>query len=88
MGPLGVVECHPVLDDAPGLEAIADLLEIDRLLLQAPPQPFDADVVEVAAPPIHRDARACRGQRRDPRRSGELRSLDALLSVKRRSEPD
>ena len=33
MGPLVVVECHPVFDDPSGLEAIADLFEIDRLLL-------------------------------------------------------
>ena len=52
MGPLGVVECHPFLDDPPGLEAVTDLLEIDRLLLQAAPQPFDEDIVEVTATPI------------------------------------
>ena len=53
MGPLGVVECHPVLDDPPGLEAVTDLLEIDRLLLQAAPQPFDEDIVEVSSPTVH-----------------------------------
>ena len=71
MRPLGVVECHPVLDDALSLEAIADLFEVDRLLLQRPPQPFDEDVVEVSASTIHRDAHACRGQRRDPRRGND-----------------
>ena len=53
MGPLGVVECHPVFDDTPGLEAAIDFLEIDRLLFQAAPQPFDNDTVQIAAPPIH-----------------------------------
>ena len=66
MGPLGVVECHPVLDDPPGLEAVTDLLEIDRLLLQAAPQPFDEDIVEVTATPIHRDADPNFVQCRDP----------------------
>jgi len=36
MGPLGVVECHPVFDDPSGLEAVSDLSEIDRLLFQVP----------------------------------------------------
>lgn len=47
--PLGVVECHPVLDDTPGLEAVSDFFEIDRLLLQAAPQPFDKDIVQISA---------------------------------------
>ena len=49
MGPLGVIECHPVLDDRPGLEAVADLFEVDRLLLQRPPKAFNEDVVQIAA---------------------------------------
>ena len=75
MGPLGVVECLPILDHTPGLEAITDLFEIDRFLLQAAPQPFDEDVIEVAATTVHRDAHACLGQRGDPGRSRELATL-------------
>lgn len=55
-GPLGVVECHLVLDDLAVLEAVTDLLEIHRLLLQAPPQPLDENVVELTAKPINQDA--------------------------------
>jgi hypothetical protein len=87
-GPLGVVECHPVLDDPPGLETVTDLLELDRLLLQAPLQPFDEDVVEVTATPIHRGAAPNFVQCRDPSSPGELAALDALIRVKRRFEPD
>ena len=47
MGPSGVVESHPVLDDAPGLEAIGDFLKVDGLLFQASPETFDEDVVHV-----------------------------------------
>ena len=54
MGPLVVVECHPVFHDPSGLEAVIDLFEIDCFLLQAPPQPLDEDVVEVNGLP-----RAC-----------------------------
>lgn len=66
MGPLGVVEGHPVLNDAPRLEAVGDFLKVDGLLFQASPEALDEDVVEVTAAPIHRDAHACLGQRRDP----------------------
>ncbi len=47
MGPLGVVEGHPVLNDAPRLEAIGDFLKVDGLLFQASPEALDEDVVEV-----------------------------------------
>ena len=83
MGPLGVVECHPVLDDPPGLEAVTDLLEIDRLLLQAAPQPFDEDIVEVTATPIHRDADPNFVQCRDPSSPGELAPLISIHDLGR-----
>ena len=72
MGPLGVVEGHPVADHVPGLEPVVDFLEIDGLLFQGPPEPLDEDVVHAAAAPIHRDARAGLGQGGDPGRAGEL----------------
>jgi len=50
----GVVESHPALADASDLEAVSDFFEIDRLLLQAAPESFDDDVVEVSP------ARSCR----------------------------
>ena len=48
MGPLGVVEGHPVLNDAPRLEAVGDFLKVDGLLFQASPEALDEDVVEAA----------------------------------------
>ena len=72
MWPGGVVERRPVVDDPAGLEAVSDLLEINGLLLQASPQPFDEDVIQISATNIHRDAHANFGQRRDPGRSCEL----------------
>jgi len=56
MRPSGVVEGHPVFDDAPGPEAVGDFLKVDGLLFQASPETFDEDVIEVSAPSIHRDA--------------------------------
>ena len=43
----GVMECHPLLDDASGLKAVGDLFQIDHLLLQRLPQLFNKNVVEV-----------------------------------------
>ena len=75
MGPLGVIERHPVADHAPCLEPVADFLEIDGFLFQGSPQALDEDVVHAPTAPIHRHPNACLSQRGDPGRSGELRSL-------------
>jgi len=45
MRALGVVELDPVIDDAFCLEAVSDFMEIDGLLFERPPQPFNEDVV-------------------------------------------
>jgi hypothetical protein len=52
MGPPGVVECDPAVDDMSGVESVRDLCEVDRLLLQGSPETLDEDVVEEAAPPV------------------------------------
>ena len=81
MGLFGVVECHAVIDDTPGLESVAGLFEVNRLLLQAPPQPFDKDVVSITATPIHRDAHPSFGQRRDPCSPGKLVALISIYDL-------
>ena len=88
MWPFSIVEADPVFDHAFGLEAVLQFVQIDGLLFERPPQPFDEDIVEIPAPSIHRDFDVRLGQGCDPSRSCELRSLDALLSVKPRFEPD
>ena len=55
MGPLGVVEVDPRADDPFGLEAVGQLVQVDRLVFERAPQTFDKDVVHTAAPPIHGD---------------------------------
>ena len=50
---LRVVEPDPIIDDAFCLEAVSDFVQINGLLLERPPQPFDEDVIEVATPTIH-----------------------------------
>jgi len=55
MGPLGVVKADPVANDPFGLEAVAQLVQIDRLIFERPPKPFDKDIVHVSAPAIHGD---------------------------------
>ena len=41
MGPLGVVEVHPVPDDPFGPEAIGQFVQVDRLVFERPPEPLD-----------------------------------------------
>ena len=53
MWSLGVVESDPTVDDAFGLEAVLQFVEIDNFLLQGSPEPFDEDVIEISRPPIH-----------------------------------
>ena len=43
--PDGVVEGDPLADDAPGGEAVGDLVQVDRLVFERAPQPLDEDVV-------------------------------------------
>ena len=47
MGPLGVVEVDPFANDAFGLEAIRQLVQVDRLVLEGAPQPLNEDVVHI-----------------------------------------
>lgn len=72
MRPFGVVQFHPVTNDTVRLEAVDQVFEINRFLLQGSPQPFDEDVVHAPATPVHRDVYASFGQRGDPGRSSEL----------------
>ena len=53
------IEAHPVRDDALGFKAIAQLVQVHRLVLQRPPQPFDEHVVQ--APPAATEPWAVRG---------------------------
>ena len=60
MRALGVVKADPVVDDPFSLEAVGDFMQIDGLLLQGSPQPFDEDVVQITAPTIYyRQVIAC-----------------------------
>ena len=78
MRPLGVVEADPVVDDLFGLKAVGDLVQIDCLLLQGPPEPLDEGVVRIATAPIHRDFDISLRQRRDP---ACARVLAALIRI-------
>ena len=88
MRPLCVVKADLVVDNLFGLKAVGDLVQIHCLLLQGSPEPLDEDVVQIAAPPIHRDFDIGLRQRFDRIRARVLATLDALLSVKPRFEPE
>ena len=55
MGPDGVVEVDPLADDPFRLEAVGQLVQLDRLVFERPPQPLDEDVVHAPAPAVHGD---------------------------------
>ena len=83
-----IVEDHPVADPLTGLPPAREGMQVDALVLQRAPQPFDEDVVEEPAASIHRDAYPGLLQPLRPRPRRELAALDALLFVKRRSGSD
>ncbi len=78
MGPLGVVEVDPLADDAIGPEAVGQLVQIDRLVLERSPQPLDEDVVHAATPSVNGD-----GDTRVFEHAGEVEAgkLAALVGV-------
>jgi len=59
----------------PSLEAILQFMQIDGLLFERPPQPFDEDVVKISTATIHRYFDIRLGQSGDPGRTRELRPL-------------
>ena len=62
MGPLTIVEVHPVIDHALGCEAVRDVLQIDRFIFERAPQAFDEDIVQVSPSTIHADPNLCVGE--------------------------
>ena len=53
MRPFAVVEDDPLIDDPLGLKAVGYVVQIHSLLLQRPPEPFDEDIVQIPAAPLH-----------------------------------
>ena len=75
MRAFAVVERDPVIDDPICMEPVSDFVQIDCLLLQGSPEPLDEDIVQIAAPPIHRDFDIGLRQRLDPIRARVLATL-------------
>ena len=78
MWALSVVKIKPITDHPLGDEAIRHLMQIDRLVFQAAPQPFDEDIVQLTAPAIHGDRHARLLQRTSESQGGKL---TALISI-------
>src|SRR6516165_5029876 len=53
--PAVIIEAKPLTDADARLEAVGIGLQMDLLMLQAAPQPFDEDVVQPAPAAIHAD---------------------------------
>ena len=75
MWPLGIVKIDPLADDPVRLEAVGQLVQIDRLVFGPPPQPLDEDVVHAAAPAIHGDRNLRRLEQTGEVKAGELAAL-------------
>ena len=70
-----IVEAHPVTDPLSGLEPAREGMQVDALIFQRAPQPFDEDVVEEPAAPVHRDPHPGLFQAMRPRPRRELAAL-------------
>nr|WP_235851896.1 hypothetical protein [Litorivita pollutaquae] len=79
---ISIVENDPVVDGAFGLEPILQFMQRNRLLLEGSPEPFDEDVVQVSAAPIHRDFDFGIGQGGDPDRPGEPGALITVHALR------
>ena len=75
MGSLGVVEAYPVANDPFGLEAVGQLVQVDCLVLERPPQALDKDIVHAAAAAVHGDADAGVLERAGEVEAGKLTAL-------------
>ena len=75
MGPLGFVEGHPLIDHPLGLEAVGEVVQVDRLVLHRSPETLDEDVVEPAPPAVHGDLHLRRPQSPGEGMAGELAAL-------------
>lgn len=69
-GALGVEEPVPGADHPPGLEAVLDFFQVDRLLFQGSSQRLNEEVVHKSALSVHQDMHSGVAQRRKPRFTG------------------
>lgn len=69
---LSVVEPDPVVDGAFDLEAGLEFMQIDGLLLEGSPQPFDEYIVEIPTSSVHGYFDLGVGQSGAPGRSHKL----------------
>ena len=78
MGPLLVVEPEPFADARSSLRYQPVVPQVNLFVLQRTPQPFNEDVVETTAAPVHADRDAARFQLAGEFLAGELRTLVAV----------
>src|SRR6202167_2982821 len=75
MGPSGIVEGQITTDRRTGLADAVVSSQINLLVFDAAPQPFDEDVVAPGALAVHADRDAVVGQHAGEGRARELRAL-------------
>ena len=77
MWPLGIVKGDPIGYQAPGREAVGDLVQIDRFVFERAPQPLDEDIVHAPAASVYRGADAGLGPLRPGAAATNGDNLDA-----------
>src|SRR5208282_4989666 len=83
MQTLVVVKVQPAADAATSFLNRGVCLDVYILVLQAPPQPLDEDVVQVTAFAIHADADTAGRQHAGERGTGELYTLVGVENIGR-----
>ena len=84
MRPAAVVEGQVAADRAASFADRVVGSEVDLLLFDRAPEPFDEDAIPPSALSVHADGDASLEQHGGELLAGELRALDALLCVKQR----
>lgn len=82
MGPPGIIIVDPVADLLPGIPATGEGVQIDALIFEAAPQPFDEDVIDPAALTVQGNFDLGRLQAPGPFEAGELAALVGIHDLR------
>ena len=82
MSPLGIEERHVPSDQCTRLRDAVVGLQVDLLILQTAPQPFDEDIVDPPALAVHADADAVSLKHRGECLAGELTALIGIEDLR------
>ena len=82
MRSLGVIEVEPVGYGPLGGEAVGQVVQVDRLVLERTPQALDEDVVHASTPAVHGDGDASVFEGGGEVQAGELAALVGIEDLR------